>query len=577
MKSSLKNAFQFAVPLLFLFCGIAFAQPDAGTLLQEQRQTVPSLPDRFPAEEKKEVIQPPLADTGVKILIKGFRFTGNFTGIATEAEFQELVKESVGRSLSFAELQQLAGHITNYLREKKGYLLARAYLPQQDVTEGVIEIAIIAGRIDGKVRINLQTPSRIRPRVLQGIADAAVSEESAVKMKQIERAVLLMNDLPGINAQASLEPGASPGTTRLVINAAEGRLFQGTLSGDNYGDRYTGDWRATGQVSLFDPLGLGDQLTASAGAAEHMYQGRAAYAIPLGSSGMTAGVSYSHLYYELGQELKDLNAKGQADTFGANFSYPLLRSRGASLWAGLGGEYLILSDEANNAKTRDRKLSVGNVSLNGNFFDGFGGGGLTNASLTVYTGTVNLSGLKANEAADDAGPHTAGGFTRATYSLARLQRVTRLLALFGSLRGQVASGNLDSSQKFILGGPSGIRSYPVGESSGAEGHALTLETRLDIPFMPTWAATQLVGFFDTGWVKLYNEMYAGAINSATGRNDYLLSGAGIGLNVGKAGLYSIRASYAHKIGENEGRSATGKDSDNRNDQGRFWLQAIVWF
>ena len=562
--------------VLFFLCGISFAQPDAGTLLQEQRQTTPSLPDRLPTEEKQEVVKPLLTDTGVKILLKSVRFTGRFEGVATDAELQELVKDSIGRQLSFAELQQLAVRVTNYLREKKGFLLARAYLPKQDVTEGMIEIAIISGRIDGKVRIDLKSPSRIKPRVLQGIADGAVPENTLARMEQIERATLLMNDLPGINAQASLEPGGAPGTTRLVISAAEGRLFHGTLSGDNYGDRYTGAYRGTGQVSVNDPLGLGDQITASFTGAEHMLSGRAAYAIPLGSSGLTASVSYSHLLYELGKELRDLKAKGKADTFGANLSYPLLRTRNASLWAGLGGEYLMMDDEANDVRTRDRKITVGNINLTGSFYDSIGGGGLTSANLTVHCGNVDLSGLESNKAADAIGPKTEGGFSRATYSLARLQRITRLLALFGSIRGQITPGNLDSSQKFILGGPTGIRAYPVGEASGDEGHAGTIEARLDIPFMPAWATTQLIGFFDAGWVKLHSSPWVGSVTSLTGRNDYVLSGGGVGINVSKPGLYSLRASYAHKIGKNDGESVTGKDADNRDDQGRFWLQLLIW-
>jgi len=567
----------FVVVLFFLFCGGVAAQPpDAGKLLQEQRQPTPALPDRLPTEEKRDIIKPPLDDTGVKILVKSFRFTGRFEGMATEAELQELVKGNIGKELGFAELQQLAGQVTNYLREKKGFLLARAYLPKQDVTEGIVEIAVIPGRIDGKVRINLKEPRRIKTSLLQGMADRAVPGDSPARMEQIERALLLMNDLPGVNAQASLEPGGAPGTTRLVVNAAEGRLLQGVLSGDNYGDRYTGAWRGTGQVAINDPTGLGDQFSLAFTGAAHLLQGRAAYAIPLGTTGLSGSLSYSHLYYELGEDMASLNAKGQADTFAASLSYPLLRSRRASIWSGLGFEYDIIGDEANSAKTRDRKLPVGNLNLTGSFYDGFGGGGLTNANIIIYGGTVDLSDLESNKSNDDAGPKTSGGFSRGTYSLGRLQRITGLLSLFGSVRGQLASGNLDSSQKFILGGPGGIRSYPVGEAPGDEGHAGTMEARLELPFMPPWATTQLVGFFDAGWIELHRNLWTGAINSTTGKNDYVLAGGGAGLNVGKPGLYSLRASYAHKIGPNDGCSTTGMDVDNRNDNGRFWLQLLIW-
>ncbi|MCX7635099.1 MAG: hypothetical protein N2Z74_05065, partial [Syntrophales bacterium] len=124
--------------------------------------------------------------------------------------------------------------------------------------------------------------------------------------------------------------------------------------------------------------------------------------------------------------------------------------------------------------------------------------------------------------------------------------------------------------------PAGVRAYPVGEGSGAMGHAFTVEARMDVPFFPSWAVTQVVGFFDAGWVKLYKDVWSGAVNNISGRGDYWLSGAGVGLNVGKAGLYSMRVSYAHKVGVNDGRSVLGKDADGRSDDGRFWLQLLVW-
>ncbi len=237
---------------------------------------------------------------------------------------------------------------------------------------------------------------------------------------------------------------------------------------------------------------------------------------------------------------------------------------------------MMLNDEANGEKTRDRTISTGTLSVSGNFFDTFFGGGLTSASVILTGGNVDLSGLTANKENDDAGPRTQGTFLRATYSIARLQRVTQKVSLFGSLRGQFASYNLDSSQKFILGGPTGIRAYPVGEAPGDEGHTLTLETRCDLPFMPSWAATQLIGFVDAGWVKLHRSPWPGSVTSASGKNEYILSGAGVGINMGKPGLYSVRASYAHKVGPNEGRSTSGNDADNLSDDGRFWLQLVIW-
>lgn len=563
--------------LLTLTVGVAHAAPpDAGTLLNEQRQPGTSLPDRLPTDREKEVVRAPLTDTEAKVLVKEFRFTGG-ADIATQAELQAVVAGKIGKELGFVELQNIADVVTSYLRKEKGYPLSRAYLPKQDVTAGIIEIVIIAGRIDGNVRIKVKEPRRISQKVLQGIASQAVPASGVARMDQIERATLLINDLPGISAQATLEPGDTSGTTRVIINVVEGPLLSGSISADNHGDRYTGAWRGTGQATASDPFGRGDQLALALTGAENMFQGTAAYTTPLGSSGLNLSLSYTGMYYEIGGDLAYLNANGRADTLSTNISYPLLRSRNASICGGLGFEYLMMSDETNGAVTRDRKIPVGNASLSGSLYDNLGGGGLSSANITLTTGSVDLSGVAAADAADAAGPKTGGSFFQSSYSLARLQRVTQQIALFASLRGQLAGGNLDSSQKFILGGPSGVRAYPVGEASGDEGHVLTLEGRFDVPNMPAWAATQLVGFFDSGWVKLHHDVYAGAITNATGKNDYWLNGAGVGLNIGKAGLYSVRTTYARTLGDNPGRSATGKDADNRSEDNRFWLQALVWF
>jgi len=552
------------------------APPDAGTLLNEQRQQGNRLPDRLPAPDKSVTDRPPQSDSGAKVTVKAFRFTG-LGAIATEAELQELVKNDVGRQLGFAELQVVADRITVYLREKKGYLLPRAYFPKQDITEGVIEIAIIAGRVDGKVKINRAQSARISQSLLEGIAGNAVPEGSMIRMEEIERAALLMNDIPGVEAKSSLEPGSTPGTARIIIDADEGPLLNGSITSDNYGDRYTGTWRGTGQISANDPFNIGDQLSLSLTGAENLIQGRFSYSLPLGTSGLAGSLTYTGLYYELGGNLTSLKANGRADTIAASLSYPLMRSRSASIWGGLGFEYQIMTDEANGITTKDHSIPVGNASLTGSFQDSFGGGGLTSLNITLYSGNIDLSAVADAQTTDDAGPKTSGTFWRSSYSLSRLQSLTRQLTLSASARGQFTTGNLDSSQKFILGGSTGVRAYPTGEASGDEGHAFTVETRYDIPGIPAWVATQLIGFIDTGWVKLHHDTWPGSIANISGRNDYWLSGGGIGLNIGKAGLYSIRGIWARTIDSNRGRSSADRDADNRSENDRFWLQAMVWF
>lgn len=552
------------------------ASPDAGKVLNQQNQLQRKIPEKFPQEITSKEERAPLADTGIKVVAKKFIFSG-IENIVAEDELQKFTKSSVGKELSFSELQLIAQNITNYLRDKKSYLFARAYLPVQDITGGAIEIAILPGVSTGRININLAQNSRINKKILERIADDSIGQSKAIRMKNIERAVLLINDIPGISSQASLEKGEASGSSQVNINANEGKIINGVVSVDNYGDRYTGTWRRTVQLGLNDPFGFGDQLSGVITNANHLLQGRIAYSLPLALSGSFWNISYTGLQYRLGGSMKSMRAKGTAKTFATGVSYSLMRTRDASLWASAGYECTALHDETGGATTSDRRLSIGNINLNGSFFDQIGKAAITNLTLSLYSGTLEISEIGDAKATDLTGAGSDGDFVRTTYSIARLQRLTNDISFLAGFRGQFAGRNLDSSQKFILGGPTGVRAYPIGEAAGDEGHTITFETRYDLKFTPVWARAQLVGFFDTGFITLHKNTWEGSVTNVSGKNHYWLAGAGPGLIVGKDGLYSVRLSYARKISNNPGRNTDDSDADNRRDPGCFWFQGLIWF
>lgn len=567
-------AFLCCVLMISSWPAFAATVPDAGSLLREQQQQAPRLPDSLPKPDESAVERPPLTDSGVKVVVQGFRFVG-IEGMATEAELQELLKDAVGKEQGLTDLQRLAGLVTDYLRGK-GFFLARAYLPKQDVTAGIIEIVVLGGRVDGGATIRAKEPRRIRDSVLRGMVDSSVKSGEALHESRLERSLTLLNDLPGITARGTLERGATSGSTKVLLDVAEGPLLGGGISGDNFGNRYTGVWRGTGSASVNDPFGIGDQLSLSLTGAEGLFQGRAAYNTQLHSSGLKGGVSYTSLYYKLGKELEILDSNGRADTIGANLSYPILRSRTFSLWSNLSYEFRMMDDYANNALTRDRDIHSGAFDLSASGYDNFGGGGLTSLRLAITGGDLKL-GEQSDAQADTATAQTAGGYFKFGYTVARLQRLIGDLSLFASASGQLVGSNLDSSEKFILGGPTGVRSYPVGEASGDEGHSFTTELRYDVPIKTALGSLQLVGFLDAGNITLHKTEWTNSVTTATGKNNYWLSGGGLGVNLSKAGLYTLRASWARTIGDNPGRSTAGNNADNYNEDNRFWLQASVWF
>ena len=543
------------------------APPDAGQLLREQ-QPQRQLPQGFPKPEMEKE-RPPLADSGVRIDVNGFRFRG-FEGLIPESELQALVAGSIGKSLSFGELQGVAAAVTTYLKGK-GWFLARAYLPKQDVTSGIIEIAIIQGTSDGSLTIKRSPTARISEKTLRGIGESAVMPGQPLNEKTLERSVLLMNDLPGVHARASLAAGATTGSTGVQIDVSEGSLLGGAVWGDNQGNRYTGAWRGNGMLNVNDPFRYGDQLSLLVTGSEGLIQGRAAYSFPLTPRGLKGTLSYTGMRYELVGDLASLNAEGESHTTNAGISYPLLRSRTANVTTALNYEFKILTDSSNNVDIRDKNLHSGTFTVSGDRYDTLLGGGYTSWNVGATVGNMNES------IADIAITKAEGAYTRFNLGISRLQRLVERISMNLSWSGQLALDNLDSSEKFNLGGPYGVRAYPVGEASGDEGHLFNFDLRYDLPLPVNIGTLQMNGFYDAGYITLHKHPWANAVATATNENSYWLQGAGVGLNYSYSSRVSLRVSWAHVIGDNPGRSASGNDADGRSDENRFWFQGLMYF
>jgi hemolysin activation/secretion protein len=208
------------------------------------------------------------------------------------------------------------------------------------------------------------------------------------------------------------------------------------------------------------------------------------------------------------------------------------------------------------------------VGVYGNLFDSLYGGGANNASLALVQGNVDLSGSP-NEAADALTTRTAGTFWKLRFSASRLQSITDHIALFASLDGQLASKNIDSSEKLYLGGSQGVRAYPENEIGGAEGLLLNLEARANVADLFTVTA-----FFDWGGVHVNKD---NDIPGAAAHNSLDLKGVGLSVGwVASFGLY-LKATVAQRIGSNPNPTSKGDDQDGSLIKSRFWLQAGMPF
>jgi len=560
-----------AVMFLSATCLHAEILPDAGSILREQQPQRQLLPDRLPKPDKEKVIDT-VDESAVRVLVHGFTFKGN-EGVITDAELTALLADSIGKSLTFGDLQACAEKITRRLKEK-GWFLSRAYLPKQDITSGIILIQIEQGKMDGRIQFNRDKDARVRMSLLRSFGEQSVTPGQPLNERELERSVLLMNDLPGVNAKASLAQGSSPGTSRVDITVTEGPLGSGVITGDNMGSRYTGIWRASAAFSVNDLTGYGDKLTLIGVDATGMKQGKITYGFPLFYDGLRGAVSYtamSYKLYKLGQDLDAFDYNGNSHGIDAGLTYPIMRGRNGSVISSVNYGYQELKDILSGVTYSDKQSRYLSIGMSGDRYDSYFGGGYTMWSAVMTTGNtdyvVNLKPVIP----------LVGQYTRFNFTMSRLQHIVERTSLNFSWTGQMAAGNLNSGEKISLGGPYGIRAYPLGEASGDQAQLINVDLRYTLPVTSLGGTLQFSGFFDAGQVQVEKYRITTDFGTATNRNVYWLQGYGAGLNYDFSGRFSLRTTWAHVIGNNPGRSVTGNNSDGKNDRSRYWLQALMYF
>ena len=550
---------------------VAQLRPDAGQLLEQQRERLPE-----PARSDKQVLpreeQPRPAMRGsasLKVTVKQFRISGN--RIYSEADLQPALKDSVGKELDFEGLLEAANTVRAYYRAN-GYFLAQAYLPAQQIKNGVVEIAVLEGRL-GKVELKPDATVRLRPDFARGVLDQHLSEGDPITEVGLERPLLLLSDLPNVVVSSEIGPSTkSIGAADLRVNLKDsGSLISGYADIDNAGNRFTGEMRTGVNVNANNLSGYGDQLSVRATLTnERMSFVRAAISAPVGYSGTRLGISYATFAYSLQRDFAALQAHGEGSVTSIYGLYPFIRTRNANLIGQVSYENKMLKDRIDTTSTiEDRVINTIKLGMVGDARDRLFGGALNSFSVTYTEGTVGLNPIALSIADQGAtGFKTQGKFAKANFDVRRLQLITENVNMLFALSGQYVDKNMSSAEKMSLGGPNGVRGYPAGQGTGDQGFIFNTELRYNVPkFQLLSGDVTFLGFYDAGRVKINYSPLA----SATGPNFAGLSSVGVGMSIGKDNDFLLKTSVAWR-GEND-----TPDSDVVRREPRVWFQAIKWF
>jgi len=487
--------------------GLAQAQGAPGA-------SAPALPPVLPPTAAPAPKAPPAPKTGAgTFTLRKLRFKGN-ERIPTD-ELEELVRDLVGKPVDLADLREAAARVTEEYR-RRGFDLARAYLPAQEIANGIVTIEVLEGTV-GEVRVsgNQSYSDAFIERFLRApLGGGALTSEG------LTRGLLTLNEeFKDLEVKASLERGKEVGQVDVKAEVTDRFPLSATLFYNNYGSEFVSRHRFGITLDWVNAGIPGSVLSATGLVGErpgNLVYGSGAYVLPLGSWGTKLGVSGSFGDFEVGGDVRALQIRGDQLSLGGFLSHPFIKRRALRVTAEMGiqikeARFFLLGQSS--SRDRIRYIYLGGRA------DVRHWGGRTFAGLTVAQGLGRFLGGLGKDDPRSSRRNADNQFTRFNVNLGHVQPIADWFSVIGQVSGQWSSESLVSNEEWQLGGEGSVRGYAPGAQTGDHGYQTSLELRFSP--LEDRELLQLLAFVDHG----------GAFRQQTfigqKRQDYL-TGAGVG-------------------------------------------------
>lgn len=442
----------------------------------------------------------------------------------SQDELAPIYANDIGQTITLTRLYEIAGEITRKYRND-GYIITQTVVPVQTIEGGDAKLLVVEGALD-QIIVEGDVNERDGLRIRQ-IADK-LKNSQPLSSKDMERYLLLINDLPGVSARSIIGPSATANgraDMRVIVTRDPYSFLAGI---DNYGSAFLGPWEIAGAAQFNNILGLNDSIVAQMVTApydDELYYTYLAYGLPLNAEGTKLTLDLTYSDTEPGFTARALGAEGFSTMWGATLEHPFIRSRNENLTARLRFDMESSSTKSDiiGASTDD---DIRSARIGARY-----------EKLSTLIGTsvnmidVQLSqGLDVFHASDEGDSDLSRldgdpQYTKFEAEITRLQRIVKDFNVLVGVKGQVANSPLLSPEEFGVGGMSyGYgRGYDPSEITGDNGVAAKVEVQWNTHmFDGTIESLQVFGFYDVGTV--WNK---DATTPADERNSVASTGLGL--------------------------------------------------
>ena len=426
-------------------------------------------------EEAEESLENPDEELS-GVFIKEIIIEGN-TVIDTET-LNKVIESFKDRELTLEEMSELTDLLTITYQEK-GYILARAYLPEQELQDGILKITIAEGKI-GKIKVSGYT--HYKADVIKRYFEQQ-QEHGIIKESLLEKGLLLSTDLPDVKTTVVLKEGEKPGEVDVILDTKDTSTvtFGVDMSIDynNFGSDAVGEDRLGLALGVTDHYwgSRFDIRVVSGKILEDSLLGSLRWTVPINSYGSKIRLGYLHSNYVVGQAFADLGLEGRTEYYNASFSHPLMKKKNKNLYFNFGytdkfSKNVILEQP----RSLDQE-DVFNVTLDFDSLDRFLGKNI--ASLSYLWGQVERDEIlptSRNNTEDQS-------WDKWVLNLARIQKVYGNTNIM--LRGfaQITDDRLLTIEQVGLGGYGSVRGYAPSLYLGDQGYTVSAELMFAPPFL----------------------------------------------------------------------------------------------
>lgn len=472
---------------------------------------------------------------------------------AADAAFARETGGAPEARLTVGHMVKVADGVTAFYRNK-GYLVAKAFLPVQTVgSDNVVHIQVLEGRVSDVVVEGAKSYSVnvLRKPSLPLIGTTPMRDE-------VESALLYTQDYPGVRLFGTFRPGAQQGDTKLTLQVLDEDKIGFQLGGDNYGNKFTGQYRARGDAFWKDAIGLGDEFDVTLLEAfnpSNTTFGSANYAVPFGPRGFSGSLGASRNQFSVAGPLEILSLEGTITILQAGLDWRFMRYRFRNLRAGLlfGNKQSKLDAVQGQLTITDDNYNVGILSLDGDRVD-TRFRGVDQGTFKVRRGISGTIG---------SGKGLDNHFTIYELRYSRLQSLGDTQTGIVRLRTQLTADPLSPLEQFSLAGPDAVRAYPVGQSLRDNGVFASAEYRVQAP-----GFARAAGPFGRAWGDLLQfglfYDYAHGKDKAAGSPSVELAGYGASIQFGVPGTFQLLLQGAEPVTADQ-----PSDGDNFRLYGEF--------